>query len=127
MTADGVEERPRRVKAVVLRDFGGTQNFDEVALPRPTLRHGDVLIRIKAASFNPVDHQVRVGDSESQLVQPMILGRDLSGTVEAVHNSVSDLKLGDDVFSYVCTRANSGTYTEVVSVPQSWWPRNLLR
>jgi NADPH:quinone reductase-like Zn-dependent oxidoreductase len=47
----------------------------------------------------------------------MILGRDLSGTVDAVAADVTDFKVGDAVWSYVCDLASSGTYAEYVSVP----------
>jgi NADPH2:quinone reductase len=47
----------------------------------------------------------------------MILGRDLAGSVDAVHEDVIDFSVGDDVFSYVCNLASSGTYAEYVSVP----------
>jgi NADPH:quinone reductase-like Zn-dependent oxidoreductase len=47
----------------------------------------------------------------------MILGRDLSGSVDAVHADVTDFRVGDEVFGYVCNLASSGTYAEYVSVP----------
>jgi NADPH:quinone reductase len=105
------------MKAIVLTAFGSSDNFVDAELPLPPLRHGDVRIRIKAVSFNPVDCQIRKGGPESKLGQSMILGRDLSGTVDAVHESVTDFSVGDDVYSYVCTLASSGTYAEYVSVP----------
>jgi NADPH:quinone reductase len=105
------------MKAVVLRAFGPPDNFANVELPLPTLRHGDVRIRVRAVSFNPVDCQIRRGGAESKSSHSMILGRDLSGTIEAVHDSVTDFIVGDDVYSYVCTLASSGTYAEFVSVP----------
>jgi NADPH:quinone reductase len=105
------------VKAVVLRAFGSPDNFVDAELPLPPLRHGDVRIRVEAVSFNPVDGQIRKRGLDSRPGQSMILGRDLSGTVDAVHDSVTDLRVGDDVFSYVCTLASSGTYAEFVSVP----------
>ena len=46
----------------------------------------------------------------------MILGRDLSGSVDAVSENVTDFSVGDEVFGYVCNLASSGT-AEYVSVP----------
>lgn len=100
----------------MLRAFGGADNFVDAELPMPALRAGDVRIKVEAASFNPIDWQIRKGPA-GDVPRSMILGRDLSGTVEAVHESVAGFSVGDEVFSYVCTRASSGTYAQYVSVP----------
>jgi NADPH2:quinone reductase len=105
------------MKAIVLSSFGSADNFTAAELPIPEVRTGDVRIRVKAVSFNPVDYQIRKGQSESRRLRSMILGRDLSGSVDAVGEDVRDLKVGDPVFSYVCDLASSGTYAEYVSVP----------
>jgi len=105
------------VKAVVLGAFGGPENFHDAELPLPALRDGDVRIKVAAASFNPVDCQIRRGGAESRSASSMILGRDLSGVIEATSGGVGEFKVGDEVFSYVCKLASSGTYAEYVSVP----------
>lgn len=105
------------MRAVVLKSFGGVDNFAGVELPMPDVRKGDVRIRVRAASFNPVDAQIRKGLPEGRLVRSMILGRDLSGSVDAVSEGVLDFKVGDEVFGYVCNLASSGTYAEYVCVP----------
>ena len=105
------------MKAIVLRAFGSSDNFHATDLPIPDMRAGEVRIKVKAASFNPVDYQIRKGGPEGRKVKSMILGRDLSGTVDAVHESVTDLAVGDEVYSYVCTLSSTGTYAEYVSVP----------
>ena len=105
------------MKAVVLGAFGGAENFRDAELPLPQLRRGDVRIRVRAASFNPVDYQIRRGGAESRSASSMILGRDLSGVIEATAEDVADFKAGDEVYSYVCKLASSGTYAEYVSVP----------
>jgi len=105
------------VRAIVLSSFGSTDNFAAMDLPIPEVRRGEVRIRIQAVSFNPVDYQIRKGQPESARVRSMILGRDLSGSVDAVHEDVTDFTVGDEVFGYVCNLASSGTYAEYVSVP----------
>jgi NADPH:quinone reductase-like Zn-dependent oxidoreductase len=37
--------------------------------------------------------------------------------IEAIHEGITDFAVGDEVFSYVCKLASSGTYAEYVSVP----------
>src|SRR6185436_86771 len=107
----------RGMRVIVLGAFGSSDNFHEADLPVPPAGPGEVRIRTLAASFNPVDYQIRKGLPEGRRVKSMILGRDLSGIVDAVHESVTHLRVGDEVYSYVCTLASSGTYAEYVSVP----------
>jgi len=105
------------MKAIVLNSFGSADNFALAHLPIPEIRSGEVRIRVKAVSFNPVDYQIRKGQPESNHLRSMILGRDLSGSIDALHEDVKDFTVGDDVFSYVADLASSGTYAEYVSVP----------
>lgn len=105
------------MKAIILSAFGSADNFAVTNLPIPEVHSGEVRIKVKAVSFNPVDHQIRKGQPESSHIRSMILGRDLAGSIDAVHEDVTDFSVGDDVFSYVCNLASSGTYAEYVSVP----------
>jgi len=83
----------------------------------PGVCAGEVRIRVEAAAFNPVDWQVRAGRAEGRRARSMILGRDLSGTIDAVHESVTGLSAGDAVYCNVCNLGSSGTYAEYVCVP----------
>ena len=105
------------MKAIVLSSFGSADNFAMADLPIPEVRKGEVRIKVRAVSFNPVDYQIRKGLPESSFARSMILGRDLSGSVDAVSENVTDFSVGDEVFGYVCNLASSGTYAEYVSVP----------
>jgi len=105
------------MKAIILREYGSADNFELAALPIPAIQKGQVKIKIKATSFNPVDYQVRKGLPEGKFVRSNILGKDLSGIVDEVAEDVDQFKKGDEVFSYVCHLASSGTYTEYVCVP----------
>lgn len=105
------------MKAIVLRSFGGADNFAAAELPVPEVRPGEVRVKVRAVSFNPVDYQIRKGGPESSHLRSMVLGRDLSGSVDATHEDVTDLSVGDEVYGYVCDLASSGTYAEYVSVP----------
>jgi len=105
------------MKAIVLSSFGSADNFAVADLPIPEVRKGEVRIKVRAVSFNPVDYQIRKGLPESSFARSMILGRDLSGSVDAVSKNVTDFSVGDEVFGYVCNLASSGTYAEYVCVP----------
>ncbi|RYD58661.1 MAG: NADP-dependent oxidoreductase [Sphingobacteriales bacterium] len=104
------------MKAVVLKDFGGTDQFmlEDIAVPgNPP---GNVLIRIKATAFNPIDYQMRLGLGESKLLKSPVLGRELAGIVADAGNST--FSNGDNVYAYVGSLGSNGTYTEYVSIPQ---------
>ena len=70
------------MRTVLLQQFGGPEGLVDGTLPMPTLGHEDVLIRVKAVAFNPTNYQLRRCGHPS-LVLPMVLGRDVSGTIEA--------------------------------------------
>jgi len=105
------------MKAIMLGAFGSAENFAAVAVPLPQAGAGEVRVRIKAVAFNPVDYQIRRGLSESARLRSMILGRDLSGVVDAVPADAGKFCVGDEVFGYVTDLASNGTYAEYVCVP----------
>lgn len=105
------------MKAIILKEYGSTENFEMIDIPIPEIKKGQVRIRIKAVSFNPVDYQIRKGQPEGKFVKSNILGRDLSGVIEEIGENVTGFVKGDEVYSYVCNLASSGTYTEYISVP----------
>ena len=95
------------MKAIILKEYGSIDNFEMADLPIPTIPKGQIRIKIKAISFNPVDYQIRKGLQERRLVTSNILGRDLSGIVDEVHEDVNDFKKGDEVVCYACNPASS--------------------
>jgi zinc-binding alcohol dehydrogenase family protein len=69
----------------------------DVRMPIPTPGPHDVLVRVHAASVNPVDTKIR-RFSSMQDGEPRILGFDAAGTVVATGSEVSRFAVGDDVF-----------------------------
>ena len=94
---------------MVIHETGGPEvlRSEEVEPPEPG--DGEVLIRVRAASVNPIDWKYRRGFADKQL--PAVLGNDVSGTVEASH--ADDFAEGDDVFGF----AASGGYAELATAP----------
>jgi len=88
------------MKAVVLHKYGppGELKYEDVADPVPG--DGEVLVRVAAASINPIDVKMRSGAAKERfpLEFPAILGRDLSGTVRSVGPDVEIFAPGDKVF-----------------------------
>ena len=90
--------------AVVMHETGGPEvlRYEEAARPEPG--DGEVLIRVRAASVNPIDWKYRRGFVEKQL--PAVLGNDVSGIVEL--SRAGAYAEGDEVFGF----AASGGYAE---------------
>src|SRR6201996_4993654 len=88
------------MKAVRIHRFGGPEvlQLDDVDLP--VAADGKLLIRVIAASVNPVDYKIREGGypkvTEADL--PVTLGRDVAGRVETAGGG---FKIGDAVYAHL--------------------------
>ena len=102
------------MKAAYIEKFGGPEVLTYGTLPDPVAGAGQVVVDIAAASVNGADPKVALGEYK-QVQFPVILGRDFSGTVAAVGEGVSDLRVGDEVFG-VLEVGRDGTYCEKVAV-----------
>src|SRR5919112_4777496 len=92
------------MKAVLIHETGSPDvlHYEEAEQLEPD--EGEVLIRVRAASVNPVDWKQRRGLSQTEV--PAVLGKDVSGTVEV--SRAEGFDEGDDVFGM----AASGGYAE---------------
>ncbi len=88
------------MKAVLLHKYGGPNELTLEDWQDPTPGEGEVLIRVAAASINPIDYKMRSGVMHHMFPVefPAILGFDLSGIVRAVGPGVTSLAPGDRVF-----------------------------
>jgi NADPH:quinone reductase-like Zn-dependent oxidoreductase len=106
------------MKAIILNDFGGVDQLKEVELPVPEVKEGDVLVKVKAISINPVDTETRKGHGIAEMIKddkPIILGWDISGVVE---KSTSPLfTAGDDVFGMINFPGHGKAYAEYIIAP----------
>jgi NADPH:quinone reductase-like Zn-dependent oxidoreductase len=107
------------MKAIVNCEYG-VGNLRLRDLEKPSPNDNEVLVRVRAASINPVDgHMIR----GSWLMRPMNgmrkpkntrFGTDFSGIVEAIGKDVTNFKQGDEVFGakngavadYICVKAD---------------------
>jgi 2-desacetyl-2-hydroxyethyl bacteriochlorophyllide A dehydrogenase len=108
-----------QMKAIVHTQYGSPDvlQFKEVEKPAP--RDGEILVKIQAASANPLDwHLMRGAPFLARLAGGLRkpkdprLGADLAGRVEAVGSNVSQFQPGDEVFG-----AGTGSFAEYASVP----------
>lgn len=97
------------MRAVVVRETGDPDVLRLEDVERPEPDDGQVLIRVHAASVNPIEWKQRRGISPKKL--PAVLGSDVSGTVE--RSRADGFAAGDEVFGF----AASGAYAEFASTP----------
>ncbi|GAC1448182.1 MAG: NADP-dependent oxidoreductase [Desulfuromonadaceae bacterium] len=108
------------MNAVRIHRYGGPEVlvYEEVPIPQP--EKGEVLVRVEAASVNPVDWKVREGHLSEMLPHtlPLIMGWDVSGVVEATGLGVTRFRAGDEVFSRP-DLLRDGTYAEYVVIRET--------
>jgi NADPH:quinone reductase len=114
------------MKIIAIDSFGGPEKLYEAERERPRPGPGDVLVAIKAGSFNPIDYKIRQGRFGGD--EPVILGHDVAGVVMEVGKDVQRLREGDEVWAYLGGPCSNGAYAEMVSLPHEFVtvkPRNL--
>ena len=107
------------MKAFVVKRYGSNDGVREVEWPQPQPGAHDVLVKIHAASVNPVDFKVREGKLKPVLPYrlPFVLGCDLAGEIVQVGSAVRAFKAGDQVFA----RANKmrvGSFAEYIAISE---------
>jgi NADPH:quinone reductase-like Zn-dependent oxidoreductase len=127
------------MKAIVHHDYGPPDVLRLEEIDKPVPNDDQVLVRVRAASVNPLDwHFMRgspyIARLQMGLVRPKEtrLGVDLAGQVEAVGKKVTQFKPGDEVFGtefgafaeYVCTdekslvlKPESITFEQAAAIP----------
>jgi NADPH:quinone reductase-like Zn-dependent oxidoreductase len=107
------------MKAIVYHKYGPPDVLELQEIEMPVVKDDDVLVRVHAASLNPVDWHTLIGTPyivriEAGLLKPkrQTFGTDLAGQVEAVGENVKRFQPGDEVFG------RSGAFAEYVCVPE---------
>jgi len=112
------------MKAIVRETYGPPDVLHLEEVPLPTLRDGDVLVRVRAASANAGDwHLLRGTPLPFRLIAGLripkfkIIGTDIAGHVEAVGPNVTQFRPGDEVFGEL-SRCGFGAYAEFAAAPE---------
>src|SRR6202522_2418492 len=89
------------MKAIVVHEYGGPEVLKFEDYPDPVPGQGDVLIKVAAASVNPIDCKRRAGLTKDfyPLTFPGLIGIDLAGTVVKIGPGVEGFSAGDQVFA----------------------------
>jgi NADPH:quinone reductase-like Zn-dependent oxidoreductase len=110
------------MKAAVFKKIGDPCQDDVFAVvddvAKPTLEAGEILIRVKAASMNPVDWKLIREKIPGLVMKPgSVVGCDVAGVVEAIGpdcGETSSLRVGDEI--YADTIFNHGAFAEYCKV-----------
>src|SRR5215831_8733100 len=111
------------MQAARIHSFGSPDvlTLDDVPTPEP--KRDEILVKVRAASVNPIDYKIRSGQypGVKQDKLPVTLGRDVSGVVARCGDEVMTCKAGDEV--YAMLDGGHGGYAEYVLVRE----RDLVR
>jgi NADPH:quinone reductase-like Zn-dependent oxidoreductase len=108
------------MKGFVLDGFDSEPRLSD-DLPEPVPGEGELAVRVRSSSANPVDNAVAGGSMRdyAEYEFPVILGRDFAGVVERA-GSGADFSEGDEVFGFVQavgTNVQYGSWAELALVP----------
>ncbi|GAA3367826.1 NADP-dependent oxidoreductase [Streptomyces antimycoticus] len=106
------------MKAVRYHDFGSSEVLRYEDIERPVPATGQVLVRVAATSFNPVDDHIRAGALNAMLpiALPHVPGIDLAGTVAELGAGVTGVEVGDRIVAMLPLDA-VGAAAEYVLAP----------
>jgi len=106
------------MQAAVRRCYGSPDVIELLNIEKPQPKDDEVLVRVRAASVNPLDwHELRGSPYLLRLFRGLgkpdnvRMGVDYSGTVEAVGANVTTFKPGDEVFG-----GRNGAFAQYVTV-----------
>src|ERR1700690_1533176 len=101
------------MKAVVVHQYGGPEVLKFEEYPDPIAGPGEVLVRVAAASVNPIDYKRRAGFTKDfyPMTFPGLIGVDMAGTVVKIGPGVEGFSVGDQVFGMA-----DNTYAELCVV-----------
>jgi NADPH:quinone reductase-like Zn-dependent oxidoreductase len=115
----------RTMRAVVQGVYGGPDRLRLSEVEAPALAADSVLVRMHASSVNMADRLIMRGMPYIMRVvggslgfgvrgpKPAVRGTDVAGTVEAVGDGVSRLRVGDEVYG-----ESAGSFAELLRAPE---------
>src|SRR5215471_20480964 len=103
------------MKRIQFHRYGGPEEMRLEDGQLPALRDDEILVRVKAASINPVDWKIRQGAMKFMTGKkfPRGMGQDFSGVIERVGSGVKRFRVGDEVFGSTPVKT-SGSFAETL-------------
>ncbi|MFZ1400956.1 MAG: alcohol dehydrogenase catalytic domain-containing protein, partial [Candidatus Promineifilaceae bacterium] len=109
------------MQAIVFENYGSPDVLQLKEIAKPTPQENEVLIKVQAASTNPLDwHKLRADPFFVRFTDGLLkpknnrLGADVAGIVEVVGSGVTAFKPGDAVFG----EGGGGSFAEYVCAPE---------
>lgn len=105
-----------KMKAIQIKEYGDESILEYTEVERPKPKDNEILVKIHAASVNPIDWKIREGRGKALGMQlPLILGADFAGTVEEIGLEITKFKKDDEVYGKILV----GCYAEYVIVKET--------
>ncbi len=109
------------MKAAYIEKTGAPDVIVYGDLPDPQITETQCLVRVGAVDVNPIDVYVRAGMIPAPSKLPLVLGRDLAGTVEKVGAKVTRFRPGQRVWATSQgAGGRPGTFSERAAVDEAW-------
>jgi NADPH:quinone reductase-like Zn-dependent oxidoreductase len=107
------------MRAFTVERYGSKSGLRAGDVPDPEVGADDVLVRVHAASVNPLDYKIRDGEFKAILPYkvPFVLGNDMAGVVVGVGDAVQRFSVGDEVYARP-DEDRIGTFAEFIAVRQ---------
>lgn len=104
--------------AYQIKQYGKQEPLFLNEIAKPALSENSIMIKVHAASLNPVDYRIRNGDAKYVLrySMPLTLGHNFSGVVEAVGSKITQFRVGDSVYGRTPV---TGAFQEYVVVGEN--------
>lgn len=119
--ADETPSSGDSMRSIIYQCYGSPDVLELANVEKPTPTDDEVLVKIKAASVNPLDWHYMRGSPyiirlEAGIGAPkdFRVGVDFAGTVESVGNNVTGFKPGDKVFG-----GRTGAFAEYITVGET--------
>jgi NADPH:quinone reductase-like Zn-dependent oxidoreductase len=106
------------MRAMVINGTGAPEVFEAAELPIPVKLGSELLVRVVAASINPIDAKTRAGKGSAAGIPhfPAVLGHDFSGVVVEAPYEWCSFQPGDEVFGMVPVPRYQGSFAEYLVV-----------
>jgi NADPH:quinone reductase-like Zn-dependent oxidoreductase len=104
------------MKAVRFHEFGGPEVLRYEDADQPVAGEGQVLVRVAGSAFNPADAGIRGGTLPFPVTLPHVPGYDVSGTIAALGDGVTNFQVGAKVVGFIPMGEN-GSAAEYVVAP----------
>ncbi|WP_225986288.1 NADP-dependent oxidoreductase [Psychrobacillus glaciei] len=100
------------MEAVRYSEFGGPEVLKVERVKRPEPKEDEVLVRVHSSGVLPIDWKIRQGWMPMPVHFPVIPGSAFAGVIEKVGASVTEFKVGQEVFG----RTSNGSYATYTTV-----------